>query len=382
MERLQDPKILALPHPVRMDAALGHAFDTEVFANLGLLEDLRPSLTDESVTTEWLINALPGLNALALVHLGMPASVNMGTFILMLTRARLRAHGDPILAVTPALQALLAETDLVSGLPARFFRCPHPLAYIAFPRPSDLRVPNQVSGLHELEGVYVGTYSVPPHHALHHKDGRNRALQLDPDKPTRVVELVLTGSPVGKKNALDDASQDLVLFIQDEDECLSTLLERHLTYFQRPEIYEVPGMRPANPEEVQLVRPMVLALAKVLLYLNLADAEQARIDERDALERKYRRYGKLTAARRAKLEATYNRTLLGPNSVPDAGAGATLHARDEAKNRIRPHWKRGHFKRIRFGERLSQSRLQWIQPYLVHKAEVFATVKTRASAER
>lgn len=375
MKRMHDPSVMILPHPIRADAAMGGAYDTILFDMLGITRELQPYLNDDGISTEWLINNLPAVNALALAHIGVPASVNMGTFVLMMTRARLRAHGDPILTVTPTLQAQLFETDLVSGLPSRFFRCLYPLAFIAFTRPNELRVPNRVSGLHEFEGAYVGTYLLPPHHEMHDKDSRDKGLCLDPSKPTRLIELTLIGSPVGKNNALDDASQDLVLFIQDEDECLSTLLERHLDYYQRPEAYNTPGMRPANPEEVMMVKPIVLQLAKVLLYLNLAEAEQTRLNHRDDLERKFRKYGKLTEPRKALLEAAYNHILIGPSGKPRSesqGQGV-----GEPSNRIRPHWKRGHFKRIRFGERMSESRLGWIQPYLVNKEEAFGVVNKK-----
>jgi hypothetical protein len=44
--------------------------------------------------------------------------------------------------------------------------------------------------------------------------------------------------------------------------------------------------------------------------------------------------------------SAYDRILIGPTQVP------------------RPHWRRGHFRRIRFGEQLSESRLGWIRPVL------------------
>ncbi len=43
----------------------------------------------------------------------------------------------------------------------------------------------------------------------------------------------------------------------------------------------------------------------------------------------------------------------------------------------RPHWRRGHFRRSRYGEGLSESRLGWIEPVLVTAQEAFGTVKTK-----
>lgn len=378
MDPLNDPTVMNLPHPVRCDAAMGGAFDTQLFDNLGLSAELKPYLTDDSISTEWLLNHVKGMRLMALTNLFLPAGSNMGTFVLMMNRARLRAWGDPLIRVAPALQTLLAETDLATGLPARFFRCPYPLAYVAFARPNPWRVLNRVSGLHELEGAYVGTYQLPPYHEMHHTGSRDQALGLDPAKPTRLVEIVLIGSPVGKQDALDDASQDLVLFIQDEDECLDTLLARHLAYYQKTDAYNLPGMVPATPREAELARPLVYELAKVLLYLNLPEAEQLRVAARDDLERKLRKYGKLTASRRARLASAYNHILIGPPAMPkpDAAPSGT-GAANLAHQGLRPHWRRGHFRRIRYGEKLSESRLGWIQPYLVKKNEAFGVVKPK-----
>jgi hypothetical protein len=83
------------------------------------------------------------------------------------------------------------------------------------------------SCLHELEGPYVGSHEVPPHHILHERKIRGAALRMDPSRPTRVIELIFTGSPIGKRYALDDAAQDVTLFNPDEDKCLIAMLARH-----------------------------------------------------------------------------------------------------------------------------------------------------------
>jgi hypothetical protein len=213
MDRLHDPAVLALPHPVRVDAALGAPIEASLLGGDALRDRLRPLFLDPSVTSAWLLRNVPELTRLAGMQMNAPASYNLGNFLLLLARARLRVHGDPILAVAPGLQSLLGATDLTEGLTVRFFRAPYTLVYIAFPRPCSLQVYNRATGLHELEGAYVGSYEVPPHHILHERTARGAALRLDPARPTRVVELIFTGSPIGKRYALDDASQDVTLFI-------------------------------------------------------------------------------------------------------------------------------------------------------------------------
>jgi hypothetical protein len=121
---MNDRSALMLPHPVRVDAALGQSAEHLVFAATGMMDAIRPHLTEETSITEWIINTVPGMQEMAMLSLGAPGSFNMGTLVLMLARARLRAHGDPILQVAAPLQTQLLETDLGAQLPARFFRCP------------------------------------------------------------------------------------------------------------------------------------------------------------------------------------------------------------------------------------------------------------------
>jgi len=346
-----------------------------LFEQFGVMGALRPYLTDAHATSEWILNHVPGIRPLALAYGAAPGGVNLGNFMLILTRARLRAHGDPILQVTPALQAMLAETDLASGLPARFFRSPYPLAFIEFAQRNPLRVPNHLSGLHACEGAYVGIYALAPHDEIHTASGRGQALGLDPSKPTRVIEIVIIGSPLGKAHALDDASQNLTLLIQDEDACLSAVLDRHLPLFRSATRAASPGAPGFAPDEVAMVKPVVLELAKILLYLNLAEAEQVRLNAREDLTRRLRGLGQKKAARlQRRLATVYDRMVIGPSALPAAEAAAEPGP-SEPHRGLRPHWRRGHFRRIRFGEGLSESRLGWIQPYLVRAAEVFGAGK-------
>ncbi|KAA6182732.1 hypothetical protein F2Q65_17320 [Thiohalocapsa marina] len=384
MDRLNDASLMARPHPVRIDAVLDQPMDSLVFETAGVMPALKPYLTDGRATTEWILKHVPGMYEIAESHFGLIGGANMGSFILTMVRARLRAHGDPIVQVTPALQAMLTETDLAAELPAGFFRSPYPMVYIELARPNTLQVANKVSGLHECEGAYIGTYELPAGHGVFHNAARNRALNLDPAKPVRVIEVVITGSPIGKANALDDASQDIVLLVQDEDECLRAVLDRHIAWFHDPVAYAHPGMAPLDPDDVALVKPVIEQLAKVLLYLNLTDAEKLRVTERSDLLEKIRGLGPKKAAKfRRRMAGAYDRIVIGPAAFPEpeepAGTGG---GGGEAHRSIKAHWRRGHFRTIRYGEALSKRRLGWIKPVLVNAGQAFGGVKAKAYVVR
>ncbi len=185
---LHDPRLMRLPQPIRVDAASGSPFDTALLANLGILAAVRPYLTDAATPTEWIINHVPGMRQLAMAHFGLPSATHLGVFMLMMTRARLRAHGDPILEVSAPLQALLAQTDVQNGLPVRFFRKPaDPVLPGPGPPQPAAGAPSPLRPARVRGRLYTR---------------RTQALGLDPAKPTRAIELLITGSPVGKANVL------------------------------------------------------------------------------------------------------------------------------------------------------------------------------------
>ena len=118
------------------------------------------------------------------------------------------------------------------------------------------------------------------------------------------------------------------------------------------------------------IEPVAQELAKVLLYLSLPDAKQNLVPERTNLERRLGQFGKLNAKRRERLALVYDRTLIGPRVVTDISVeSATPH--EESARAVRPHWRRGHFRRIPYGEGLTESRIGWIRPTLVKAAEAF-----------
>ena len=372
--RQDDSGLFDLPHPVRADAAFGRPMEEALFG-AEFWTALKPWLGDEMVPTEWNLNHAPGVYELARDSSNVPGTVNLGLLSLVLARARLRAHGDPVLQVHPALHEQLLETDLGAKLPVELFRLPYTEAFIEFGRPSGLSIFNPASGEHEVEGAYVESYQVAPQSFIFEKDDRREHLGLDPGKSTRIIEIVLTGSPRGKENALDDASQNVALFLQDGAADLHTAIERHFAFYRLPAAGSFPGFVPPDERERASFEKAVYQLAKVMLYLNLPEAEQARRPERSELLQRLRGLGPKKAARlQRKLARAYDRIVIGGRREV---VGSASGVPDNAPGSVRPHWRRGHFRRIRFGEGLAESRLGWIRPVLVNAAEAFGAVQVK-----
>jgi hypothetical protein len=201
-----------------------------------------------------------------------------------------------------------------------------------------------------------------------------------------VVELVITGSPAGKADVLDDASQDAVLNLQDEDEPLSALLERHNAYYRSAWVTRQPGLLLPQEDEVPHAGEVVDLLAKVLLYLNLAEAERVPTTERSDLERRLRGLGPKKAKLLARqLSSAYDRILIGSRiqtQMETSTADAEPSSGEAPSHHLRPHPWRGHFRRNRYGDGSSESRLGWMQPVLVNAADALGRVQTTAYAPR
>jgi hypothetical protein len=70
-------------------------------------------------------------------------------------------------------------------------------------------------------------------------------------------------------------------------------------------------------------------------------------------------------------------TNLDAGTAPDPPQHAVGTARS-----VRSHWRRGHLRRIRYGEHLSESRLDRIRPVLVKAGEAFGAVKAKGYVVR
>lgn len=77
-------------------------------------------------------------------------------------------------------------------------------------------------------------------------------------------------------------------------------------------------------------------------------------------------FGKLNAKRRARLALAYDHTLIGPRVIVEVPV-AVVAVEAESGRTVRPHWRRGHFRRLP-GD---GARLTWVRPTLVKAAEAF-----------
>lgn len=370
------PEIMALPHPQRTDACLGEGgIDRASWDIVGITEEMESFLRPgQSMPTEHVLNRVEKLRAM-MHHIesgGLPQG-QMNSLVIGIWRGRLRLHGDPVFEVTPALQQMLEQTDIGDELPVSYFTPPYPVAYIRYAPDNPYQVYNAESQWHTVEGAYIAVFDVPAQDRLLQNEQRNRMLGLSADKPARVVEVTFMGVP--KSNSLDDASRDLVFTIQDDQQCLRALLERHFDYFEQGDFF---GRERLSTQQRENIYNCMGALAKILLYMNLPQMRQRSIQARSELLRQAAQ--KKNPKKRKRLERQarqhYDRIQIGPTSLapdipPDPSVSESQDSEGTATGRsVRPHWRRGHFRRVRHGPQRSEVSIRWIEPTLVKASQL------------
>jgi hypothetical protein len=209
------------------------------------------------------------------------------------------------------------------------------------------------SGEHFLEGAYVSR--------CHQADG------------TTVLEVTLTGSPLGKSGPGDDAVEWMSLYTDDKLS-IKDALERAFTMPDRlfdPAIHgnsEDDYFRDQERLRAQAAAtvPKLELIAKCLLFLGLPDVEQRDVldgaEARKVLMRAQSGAHRRKAARGVALSYDTVSVRLPVNSRSEMPAAAV--STDGCGRTVAPHWRSfpfGHLKTQRYGPGYSLSRIIWVK---------------------
>ncbi|PWF44385.1 hypothetical protein [Massilia glaciei] len=224
-----------------------------------------------------------------------------------------------LIELTPALQRLLASSDLGADIPVGLLRPPMPACFIKFG--ADMQTARaEGCGEARVEGVYV----------------------LESVRETqRAVALVTIWTVQGQ--AAFSAST-ITLIAGDERESLVDVIERNCA---------------KNPDRaLGLHLPIAQLCTKVFLYWNV---EQARRETHapysEALLQLKRLGPKKAAKSRRHVDKLYDKILLGPLTLPGHAHGA--------HDAVSPHWRRGHFRMQSHGPQHSLRKVIFIAPMLI-----------------
>lgn len=287
---------------------------------------------------------LPVFTKVLTTSTGMPGGTEQGGPLGMLAYLRHRIAPAPHFLLDDALVELLEHTDIAQDIPLSMFNLPYSRFYVELGKSRTCRctIPNALSGDHILEGAYV-------ERGLHDEG--------------EFIYLVLTGSPLGKHDAADDATLSMALPVSD----LNRPIHEVLVEAQRRARQEAaPAGLAVSPEEwADDALKAVLLLAKALLYIGMPGTRRALHPERTqalAAIRAIKSTAKRVKAQR-RADRTYDYVLIAPQ--PEHLKTANSLTGDGGP---RTHWRRGHYRLQAHGPQYSLRKLIFIEPILVGAA--------------
>jgi hypothetical protein len=346
-----NPAVMCLAHPIRVDTVMPTMFD-DMKALLGPDEwpQMEAAMKTEGTLTNILLRELTTnrrnyrLNEYIGFVGGTKSSTGLGNIYPSMLYFRHRISSQPYFVIDDALVELLEFTDISDDVPLSMLVLPYSRFYIELgkKRISTAVVPSITTGMHILEGAYFERGHSPDY--------------------GDVINVVLTGSPLGKAHALDDSTSMIYLPLRDADKPLRDVVRESL--MRGNEAARMSGLRVTPTEFIDTGTEALLLLMKSLLYISLP--ETRRILKKERTEHEKVVAGLQSKAKKQKAERR-GRHLVDYVLItaPAEPAGSPAYSARNERAPIASHWRRGHVRRQRFGEKYSQERLVFIRPTLV-----------------
>mgnify|MGYP006139414631 CR=1 FL=1 len=260
----------------------------------------------------------------------------------------------PVFQIEDRLLSLLDQSDIGDDLTVSFLEnLPFGMLYVEMgaERALEYEVFNTETGMHRLEGFYVLKSDIPP----------------NPNTGSTIT-FVFVGEP--KANILDDATQMIMLETGDgfSDKTLNESIDLALD-----KCTEVPSRVVTNRVLFDHTRPLLQKLmslaAKCVLYLNHGKYEQVPVNDRTAHLKSVAAITNPSKREKA-IRSGYklsDRIVIRHQDYPE---GTPSSSDLTANGGVSAHWRRGHFRNQRYGEKLGLVKPVWIAPTLVGREKV------------
>lgn len=264
--------------------------------------------------------------------------------------ARYQMNRGRMFTLDDELVSMLQNTDIGADLPISTLVIPYPVVYVQLGKLRDGRsgyLKDRLTGDHVIEGAYIASVSDSI-------DGR-------------IMEIGITCAPnENSSNLYDDHVEWLSIIVNETDTIEEAVKKVHSMgrLVGKDENITIPR----GPESAELIKrhtATIELLLKSLLYINLPEVRKSMVDEGTQAIMKVNRAVSGAHKRKAKKAArsAYDTILILPPVSHTPGA-----ANSDGRS-VSAHWRRGHFRNQRYGEKLSLSKIVWIQPVLVNFSE-------------
>jgi hypothetical protein len=331
------------------------------------------------------------------------ANTNLASIDHILYAHRFEMLAAPLFSITDALSEQLLDADIGKSTECYFLKCPHPMQYIEFGETpcDDVLIYNNVSGWHELEGMYVNEYVLTNEGMnteidngnvdLHSKEKNNKhnmisyAIESGAVKKdggdVRIIEILATGTPLNKSGNFDDATLSFTIIYQDETMSVMELINWHKKYYrgelecqtneEEDDVYDglsVTRQSTITANDEKSMGEIIEVLAKSLLYINSENSIKEEVNDRKAADIAIKRT--LNKAKKRKLE---KRTKVAMDYIrigPVTTSTNTASVPDSNNKRKATHWRRAHFRQQAHGKGRSLRKVKWIARQIVNSTNI------------
>ena len=243
-------------------------------------------------------------------------------------------HSGTVIEATPALETLLAHSDIDLALPMSMVALPFAAQYLRFGPEATNLLPKPMPARPEIvfDGVYCFLSAPPKDTADNERSGW--------------LELIFFGKGGDRF---------------DGHVSLNGWIDRRYTTFNEwvSECMANSGAEPSHgPDDM---RSFVSYVVKVFLYLTLKDARRVPHCEFSEMQRRIQGVGTKKRGKLAqRMASLYDGIVVGPTALASPSSNAT------STNTVTPHWRRGHFRMQAHGPGNQLRKLIFVAPLLVH----------------
>jgi hypothetical protein len=242
-------------------------------------------------------------------------------------------HGGTVIEATPALEALLTNSDVDLGLPMSMVAPPYAAQYVRFGETvmRHLKVPGDSRPGQVFDGAFC---------------------------------FLSPSTCAGRWNL------ELVFIVKLGDCYIGQVVLTGLTDRGDMSIGEwmdagQPLSAGQSPDNLAAMHAAVSYVVKLFLYMGLKHARRIERNEYDEALRRAKGLGNRKGTKLLKrAESLYNAIVVGPETLPTSatfcGAGTT----------VAPHWRRGHFRMQPHGPGRQERKLIFVAPVLIHAEQL------------
>jgi hypothetical protein len=369
LSRLSLPKRLEIPEIAKLKKS--------ITGNLDIVIDVLVESGDSTNSIAQLV-----LNNQAHLESLRAAEISRVALETQIIATRFQKAKSLVFTLRNSLSMRLADLDVGMEIPVKFIRPPFDCCYIEFCE-AESRQDCTMTMYGENHNMIVeGAYCLNYNNASlkHLSQAALHALDLDRTKPARIIEICFTGSPYYPKStnmppeaAYMDMCELISLIIQDEDEPLHDVINRHIQY----SIDSNKGLKRMLHGDSKVgdgfkcsIFENLNHLLKSLIYINsdlkteVVQSDHANLLCKIASIKNPKKLSKLNG----QLKRSYDRVLLGP-ATRYTPLNETLD-KIHALTGVKPHVRRGYFGIRWTGTGRVDAKSTWIKPAIINANSV------------